>query len=545
MSSDKKRIERDLFGDEDDEDDLIQSEDRNHEDRDQEQGDADKDYAQEGEAEEEEEEGVPLPSFKKRNADGSSPAPEAKKRKIIKKAKPARDGAQENQEGGEDLPLDPRQVALLKLERDFETALKSGKSSSRRRKKDDEDIDTELDESASRFVAKMRQAAIDDDFAKVDRQPALAKTRMLDSVKKQLNKSHVHNTFLDNGILEPMRTWLEPSVQDASLPSLDIIQDFLDLLDVLPIQTDHLVNSGVGRVVYFYTKVDDSRVTPSIKRKANALVDKWSRPIVKLSQDYRDKKINYADDNLAAAASQRRRPNMASSSAAEAPGPKTLGVRVPTIDRGSYALMPESSIAYDKSRGGKLYCVDIGKVDSKILRPLLQLLKSESTEVLEMALKLRALHEKVDQILLETLSTLYRLACQNELGKTAVLEAGVVEHIRESILNVSLEVQIQYLLKPRLAPLGVVDTLVCCAAFSSENAPIYGMECLNAIALLTGGDNAKLRNMVKNSTKLKSALRPAAQVPENEGTSRKASLPRRYFLITYDPMSSQQNQFLV
>lgn len=40
----------------------------------------------------------------------------------------------------------------------------------------------------------------------------------------------------------------------------------------LPIQTHHLSTSGVGRVVYFYTKVDDSRVTPSIKRKAHALV---------------------------------------------------------------------------------------------------------------------------------------------------------------------------------------------------------------------------------------------------------------------------------
>ncbi|KAG0019031.1 Transcription factor iws1 [Entomortierella chlamydospora] len=402
MSSDKKRIERDLFGDEDDEDDLNHNEDRNHEDRNQEQGDADKDkdYAQDGEAEEEEE-GVPLPSFKKRNADGSSPAPEAKKRKyaaivssetavrpwdgkrhpssltnlIIKKAKSAGDGLQDNQEGGEDLPLDPRQAALLKLERDFETALKSGKSSSRRRKKDDEDIDTELDESASRFVTKMRQAALDDIDAKLSNQPALSKTRMLDSVKKQLNKSHVHNTFLDNGILEPMKLWLEPSLQDASLPSLDIIQDFLDLLDVLPIQTDHLVNSGVGRVVYFYTKVDDSRVTPSIKRKANALVDKWSRPIVKLSQDYRDKKINYADDNLTAAVSQRRRPVMASS-AAEAPGPKTLGVRVPTVDRGSYALMPESSISYDKSRGGKETIVN-----PDVLAPLLGLVQSKDVKV--------------------------------------------------------------------------------------------------------------------------------------------------------------------
>ncbi|KAG0359732.1 hypothetical protein BC939DRAFT_452535 [Gamsiella multidivaricata] len=359
MSSDKKRIERDIFGDDDDdEDDLIYNgdreyDDRTHDDHEDKQDETDKDTAQGEDAEEEpEEEGVPLPSFKKRFADGDSPAPEHKKKKISKKTKPTKEGSQ-NLEGGEELPLDPRQQALQQLEKDFELALKSGKSSSRRRRKDEEDIDTELDESASRFVAKMRAAAFADVDSKLKQQSALSKVRMLESVKKQLNKSHVHNTFLDNGILEAMKLWLEPW-QDASLPSLDIIQDFLDLLDILPIQTDHLVSSGVGRVVYFYTKVDDSRVTPSIKRKAHALVDKWSRPIVKLSQDYREKKINYAHDNLAASTSQRRRPEASSSSSAmDVPNARPLSVRVPQIDRGSYAYMPESSVIYDKSRGGK------------------------------------------------------------------------------------------------------------------------------------------------------------------------------------------------
>lgn len=99
--------------------------------------------------------------------------------------------------------------------------------------------------------------------------------------------------------------------------------------------------------MYFYTKVDDSRVTPSIKRKAHALVgtfqehlfnfcsfynaeprthkkyptkhyiiDKWSRPIVKLSQDYRTKKINYAEGDQSAG--QRRRYDGASAAAASA-----------------------------------------------------------------------------------------------------------------------------------------------------------------------------------------------------------------------------------
>ncbi|KAF9273824.1 Transcription factor iws1 [Mortierella alpina] len=319
MSLDKKRIERDIFGDDDEDDDDLNYNDRASP---KETGDHDAPEDSTGAADAEQdddEEAIQLPSFKKRNADGDSPTPEVKKKKIAKKPRPAADSAEGD---GELLPLDPRQQALLQLEKDFELAMKSGKSTSRRRRKDEEDIDTELDEGAQRFVAKMREAALADIDAKSKNTSALAKVRMLESVKTQLN-------------------------------NLDIIQDFMDILDVLPIQTDHLVNSGVGRVVFFYTKVDESRITPTIKRKAESLVDKWSRPIIKLSQDYRDKKISYADEDPTASSSQRRRPTGSSAGGADAPDPKRLGVRVPQIDRGSYALMPESSIVYDKSRGGK------------------------------------------------------------------------------------------------------------------------------------------------------------------------------------------------
>lgn len=57
----------------------------------------------------------------------------------MKKPKSSQDGVL-NAEGGEDLPLDPHQQALLKLEKDFELALKNGKTSTRRRRRDEEDI---------------------------------------------------------------------------------------------------------------------------------------------------------------------------------------------------------------------------------------------------------------------------------------------------------------------------------------------------------------------------------------------------------------------
>jgi len=126
-----------------------------------------------GDADDDEEDEPQLPSFRKRNADGDSPAPTIKKKKYAvclqrtcglvfeagtldlsfcfhlsycsidssrsaKKAKPASSSSQPIE--GEEGPLDPRQQALLQLEKDFDLALKSGKSTSRRRRKDEEDI---------------------------------------------------------------------------------------------------------------------------------------------------------------------------------------------------------------------------------------------------------------------------------------------------------------------------------------------------------------------------------------------------------------------
>lgn len=97
-----------------------------------------------GEADEEDD--IQLPSFKKRHADGESPTPEPKKKKkVAKKAgKPSEGGAGAVGPDGLELPLDPMQQKMSKLDRDFDLAIKSGKSTSRRRKKDDEDIVSSL-----------------------------------------------------------------------------------------------------------------------------------------------------------------------------------------------------------------------------------------------------------------------------------------------------------------------------------------------------------------------------------------------------------------
>jgi transcription factor SPN1 len=55
----------------------------------------------------------------------------------------------------------------------------------------------------------------------------------------------------------------------------------------MDINTESLRESGLGRVVLFYTKC--KRVVEPIQRIASELVDTWTRPILKRSSSYRDK----------------------------------------------------------------------------------------------------------------------------------------------------------------------------------------------------------------------------------------------------------------
>ncbi len=86
--------------------------------------------------------------------------------------------------------------------------------------------------------------------------------------------------------------WLEP-LPDKSLPSFSIQKILFSALTQLPIHTEHLRESGIGKVVLFYTK--SSMPVESIKRQANLLVREWTRLATKRSDDYRNTMRRSAD----------------------------------------------------------------------------------------------------------------------------------------------------------------------------------------------------------------------------------------------------------
>lgn len=132
-----------------------------------------------------------------------------------------------------------------------------------------------------RLCGKMRDALEEDLEANYLKQPAIAKLRLLPQVTSLLEKSYLHEQILDHELLSLMRQWLEPHA-DGSLPSLDIRRSFVDALFKLPITSDHLRESRIGRVIMFMYKCE--KELPEVRKKCGDLIGLWSRPFLNSRQ---------------------------------------------------------------------------------------------------------------------------------------------------------------------------------------------------------------------------------------------------------------------
>ncbi|CAR26217.1 hypothetical protein ZYGR_0H00240 [Zygosaccharomyces rouxii] len=179
------------------------------------------------------------------------------------------------------------------LEEKLDKIIKKPKA--RRSRRDEDDLEQFLDEKILRLKDEMNVAAqIDVDTLNKRLETgdnsliAMQKVKLLPKVESVLSKAHLADTILDNNLLQSVRIWLEP-LPDGSLPSFEIQKSLFAALEKLPIKTEHLKESGLGRVIIFYTK--SKRVEPPLARLADRLIAEWTRPIIGASDNYRDKRI--------------------------------------------------------------------------------------------------------------------------------------------------------------------------------------------------------------------------------------------------------------
>lgn len=171
--------------------------------------------------------------------------------------------------------------AVLEARKDFDAALEGLKTNKKRKLVEESTIEA----TVATLRRRMLEAAHEDIEANEEQKPALAKLKMLPFLLQELQVRDMHDYFLDGGILEAVRIWLEP-FPDGSLPNMNIREQLLGALLSLPIEKDHLKESGIGKIVMFYAKLP--REDQKIKRIAMELINLWSRPIIGTTINYKD-----------------------------------------------------------------------------------------------------------------------------------------------------------------------------------------------------------------------------------------------------------------
>ncbi|KAJ7170839.1 transcription factor iws1 [Mycena crocata] len=238
--------------------------------------------------------------------------------------------------------LPPEQASKIRLDMQLEAILKPKKSNRpKKRKGNDEVLDSFADDEVARLRETMNNAAEEDIKANDAKLPAVSKLKMLPEAMETLRKASLAQSMIDNNLLEAVKRWLEP-LPDRSLPSLNIQREFFPLIKKMEfIDSAVLKESGLGRVVLFYTKC--KRVTPDIKRIADYLLSTWSRPIIKQSSSYRDRVIPTAqqgDAGDAPARNERFSTIMAKAALQDKDRVRKNAVAIPRSELRNYTVAP-------------------------------------------------------------------------------------------------------------------------------------------------------------------------------------------------------------
>ncbi|CAI5757458.1 unnamed protein product [Candida verbasci] len=221
-------------------------------------------------------------------------------KKIIRKSRPEGESTNENQvyqptntEENNTFTtddLDPQQRRRFELEERMNAAIKT--KSTKKKKADEHDLEQMADDRIEYMKDQMIKAANLDAEKNANNQIATEKLKLLNEVLDVLSKSDLAESILDNNMLEAVRLWLEP-LPDASMPAYQIQKELIHALERLPIKTDHLVASGIGKVLVFYQR--SKRTESQLKKIVDRLISDWTRPILNKSDSYKDRSIRFGE----------------------------------------------------------------------------------------------------------------------------------------------------------------------------------------------------------------------------------------------------------
>ncbi|KAI5800260.1 hypothetical protein DFH27DRAFT_500860 [Peziza echinospora] len=242
--------------------------------------------------------------------------------------------------------LSAEEQRMADLDARIDNALKA--KTKRRRKGDD----VELEKFQDDMIVSLRDrmiAAAEKDYADVKAgHAATHKIRMLNEVRSVITKPNLHVSCMDNNFLVAVKRWLEP-LENKSLPAYSIQKELFRYLGSFVVSNPSLLReSGIGKIVAFYTK--DVRPQPDIKRQANILIRDWTRPVLGTSDDYSTREYATRDyDPSQSMARDSQRLEEAENDPLAPPQRNTNRTRMPGMPK-TYDIVPKSTISVGSLR---------------------------------------------------------------------------------------------------------------------------------------------------------------------------------------------------
>lgn len=197
--------------------------------------------------------------------------------------KPTSNKAGDSDDDDDDDDVDDRSVFVS----DFDLMIQKKKEMNRTftRKRKNVDIINDSDDAIARMISQMKDAAEEDRLLNGAKQAATKKLQMLPNILKHLHKAGLQMTFLDLGVLNVLKDWLNP-LPDNSLPHLQIREGLLKVLaEFPPMDARALKMSGIGKAVMYLCR--HPKETRENKKIAGKLINDWARPIFGVTSNFK------------------------------------------------------------------------------------------------------------------------------------------------------------------------------------------------------------------------------------------------------------------
>ncbi|CAA7050900.1 unnamed protein product [Microthlaspi erraticum] len=194
------------------------------------------------------------------------------------------DSITNDKDGGDDAVENPSKKDKASVDDEIDRLFKLG-----RKKKKEEKSKAEIAMQVEQVMAELEIAVEDDVELNKQGKPAINKLMKLPLLTGSLSKKQLQAEFLDHGLLNLLKSWLEP-LPDGSLPNINIRTAVLTLLNDLCLRLDEdsgrkqFVKSRIGMVITFLSKSAEE-TTPN-RRLANDLINKWGHAIYNKTTRY-------------------------------------------------------------------------------------------------------------------------------------------------------------------------------------------------------------------------------------------------------------------